>query len=59
MLHSFDTKTCSSVQVGLHQRRFEDGTALARESVASKRRESKEKLEARVRRKSEKLNVNG
>ena len=42
--------------IGAHQRRFDDGTALAREKVASKRRESREKLEARVRRKSERLN---
>jgi chromosome segregation ATPase len=44
--------------VGMHQRRFDDGTALARESVSSKRRESKEKLDARVRRKSERLKPN-
>ena len=41
--------------IGAHQRRFDDGTALARQSVASKRRESKEKLDQRVRRKSERL----
>ena len=41
--------------IGAHQRRFDDGTALARQTVDSKRRESKEKLEQRVRRKSERL----